>query len=162
MLAREREGQDVGWDEWVAYTTEIHTGNQGDPSQIWVSGCRLFWVVPDGEDEWDDVPYHLEIYDFSYAGRVKYLPTLDGADERGGARRISPSLDYELPWSSGDFSDPLLTTGHDSIVFWIVSILISLPPAHGQMKVFPCSSVQDQEPNQLVAPRKAALHVWSL
>ena len=124
-LAREREGQDVEWDEWGIYTIEVRGGGLGDLSQIRVSGCRLFCIAPDGAD--NDDSSHLWIYDFSHVGRAKYLCTPDRASEGGGTRQISPSLDgYKLPWNSIDPCDAISTRGHDNTTFCIVSIFIFL------------------------------------
>lgn len=129
-LAREREGQDVRWYEWGSHAIEVYVGDPGDFSQVWVSGCRLFCVVSDGVSDEGDHPYYLRIYDFSHAGRTKYLSTWDELSKGGGTRRISPSLGgYKLPWNSADFCDAFLTTGHDSTVFWVVSASPS-PLAH--------------------------------
>jgi hypothetical protein len=126
-LAREREGQDVGWDEWGANTIEVHIGDPDNLREIWASGCRLFCTVSAGMDDGGDDPSYLRIYDFSRAGRAKYLRALDRASGGGRARRISPSVDgCKLPWNSVDFRYAILTTGHDSIVFCIVSVLIFL------------------------------------
>jgi len=129
---------DVGWDEWGTVTIGVHAGRPYHLSQIWVSGCRLFCIVPDNRDDEGNEPSFLQIYDFSHAGRAKYLHTLDRASEGGGARQISASLDgYKLPWNIFDFGDVLSTTGHDSILFCI-----------------------DQDPQS--DPEKQTLHVWSL
>jgi hypothetical protein len=125
-LAREREGQDVGWDEWGAHTIEVRGGDLCNLWQIWVSGCRLFCTVSNSRD--DDDPSHMRIYDFSHAGRAKNLRTSGKAGKHGRTRRISPSIDgYELPWNSFNFCDAISTTGHDSIVFSVVSSLTSCP-----------------------------------
>jgi hypothetical protein len=160
-LAREREGRDVGWDEWGAHTIEIHVGDPDSVGEIWTSGCRLFYTVSSVDD---DDPTHLLIYDFSHAGRAKYLRTLDRANEGGGTRRMSPCLGYRLPWNSFDSHYGVLTTGHDSIVFCIVSILICLSTSSQlNERFFVRCSVQDQEHGQFFEPStKAALHVWSL
>jgi hypothetical protein len=124
-LAREREGQDVGWDEWGIHTIEVHVGHRGSPGKIWVSGCRMFCTMSDGAD--DDHSTYLRIYNFSHAGRAKYLRTLDTASEGGGTRRLSPSLDgHKLPWTFGGSWGVDLTIGHDSLAFCVVSILIFL------------------------------------
>lgn len=120
-LAREREGQDVGWGEWAAHTIEIRIGDPGVPWPICVSGCRLYCTALDEAND-----NYLRIYDFSHAGRAKYLRII-GGPEGGGSRSISPSLDgYKLPWGSDVYCDAILTTRHDNLVFCIVSILILL------------------------------------
>jgi hypothetical protein len=121
-LAREREGQDVGWEEWGAHTIEI--GGLNRLAHIWVSGCRLFCILSD--DVYGEDLLRLQIYDFSHAGRAKHLRTLDSVSEGGGTRWISPSLHgYGLPWGVLDLWD--VTVGHDSIFFCVVSILIPTP-----------------------------------
>ena len=120
-LAREQEGQDVQWKDWVAYTIEVRIG-VGSLDHIWVSGCRLYCITSDAAEL-----SYLRIYDLSRAGLAKHCSTLNRAGESRGAKQISPSLGgYKLPWHRDRFRYPAPTKGHDSIVFCIVSILISL------------------------------------
>ena len=126
-LAREREGQGIEWDEWGAHTIEAHGGGLDALSQIRISGCLLFCTGPNSVD---NDSCRLWIYDFSHVGRAKYLCTPDGASEGGGTRRISPRLDgYELHWNSTNFRHAISTSGHDNIIFGIVSILTFLSAA---------------------------------
>ena len=119
-LARKRKGQGVGWDEWCAHAIEVHVGDPETVSQISASGCRLFCTVSDDMDG----PFYLRIYDFSHASRAKYLRA---PGEGGGMRWIPLSLDgHKLPGNSPNLCDALLITGHDSLVFQVVSILILL------------------------------------
>ena len=152
-LAREREGQYVGWEEWVLHTIEVQVG---PPDHIWVSGCQLYCTVSDVADEENDESSHLQIYDFSHAGRSKHLHTLNGAAESGGTRQISPALDgYKLPWNAGDFRYVSPIKGHDTIAFFIVSVFSSsFPLAYSWSR-----SVKDVETP--VYP-EGVLHVWSL
>jgi hypothetical protein len=126
-LAREQEGQDVGWDEWGAHTIEVDSEALGILDQICVSGCRIFCTMSNNTDNVDGDSTYLRMYDFSHGGRAKHLHTLDEEREGRGKRRLSPSLDgYKLPWNLvGPWTTGLIA-GHDSFVFRVVSILIFL------------------------------------
>jgi hypothetical protein len=123
-LARERNGEDVWWDEWGARTIEV-CGGDDCFGLIWVSGCRLFSTVSDSA--YGICPTYLQVYDFSHVGRGEHLHTPDRASEGGGTRRFSPSLDgYRLPWDFPDSWNMDLAAGHDSLVFCTVSIPVFL------------------------------------
>ena len=124
-LARERKGEDVGWDEWGARTIEVRGGGMDFLRPIWVSGCRLFYTVSDGEQV--NGPTYLQVHDFSHVGRGKHLRTPHGAVEGERPRWFLLNLDgYKLPWNLDDSWNMDLTTGHDSLVFRTVSIPIFL------------------------------------
>ena len=128
-LARERKGQGVGWDEWGSHTTEAHVGDLGTLSEVWTSGCRLFCIVSGV-----DMACYLRMYDFSHAGRTKYLRTPDVSSEGGGGRLISPRLyGHELSWNLTYFCDTFLIRGHESIILWVVSILVFLSTSSQMM-----------------------------
>jgi len=121
-LAREWDGRNVGWDDRGAHTIGVHFGAQGVFSQAWVSGCRLFCTISKGVDGEGREPFYLQIYGLSHPGRAKHLRTVGRANEGGGRRQVSPSVDgYKLPWNSVEFCQALSTTERDNITFWIVS-----------------------------------------
>ena len=124
-LARDREEEDIRWDEWGLDTIEVHVGETKNIVQTWVSGCRLFTVAlfEDGEDDKGGEPSCLRIFDLSPAGRTKHL---EKRTDRGKPKRwISPSSGrYRLPWDMEEVLDA--TTGYDSITFHIVSIFLFL------------------------------------
>ena len=124
-LARGREGQHVGWDDWGARTIEVCGGDLELLGPICISGCRLFYGVSNAA--YDSGSTYLQVHDLSHVGRDKHIRTLDGASEGEGTRWFSPSLGgYKLPWDFPDSWDMDLTTGHDSLVFRTVSIPILL------------------------------------
>ncbi|KAF9643654.1 hypothetical protein BDM02DRAFT_1374405 [Thelephora ganbajun] len=119
-FARERQGQNIGWDEWRAYIIGVQTGKIRNFDYIWVSGCRLFCTVYDGTDDGGNALYYLRIYDFSHAGRARYLRTLGRPSPNGPTKLISPRLyGYRLPWYCRHLRNATPTTGHDSIVFCV-------------------------------------------
>jgi len=123
-LARDRAGEDIRWDEWGADTIEVHVGELEKVAQTWVSGCRLFSVARfEGEKEGAIEPCCLRIFDLSPAGRGKHLESkVDGGEMK---RWVSPGLGgHRLPWEMEEVWD--VTTGHDTITFHIVSVLIFL------------------------------------
>jgi len=67
-LAEGHGGCEIGWDEWKEHVV-IPSIHQPDLVNIWVSGCRLFCVTPQGHSP----VVNMEIYDFSKKGRVEYL-----------------------------------------------------------------------------------------
>lgn len=116
-LAREREGQDVGWDEWGVHTIEADVRAIENDVETCVSGCRLFCTALDRVGD-----NCLWMYDFSHAGRAKRQITLGG-----WMRMVSPSLDgHKLTCGSYGYCDAILSAGIDNIAFSIVSILIFL------------------------------------
>ena len=121
-LAEDREGCEIGWDEWKHHVV-IPSIRQQDLDEIWVSGCRLFSVtsaVP-SEDVGSDV--RMEVYDFSIQGRAKYLTERVNAD-LGGVRYMAPTgANLQLPWEIVDLRN--VNGGQDSIVFVHVRILLS-------------------------------------
>ena len=124
-LAHEREGQHVGWDEWGAYMVEVGKGLGCHLGLIWVSGCRLFYIVSD--PTYGDPPCYLQVHDFSPIGRSKHLCTQDGASKGERVRQFSLSSDgYKLPWSYHDSWPMHIAIGHDSLIFHTVSIPIFL------------------------------------
>ena len=116
-LARERENQSIGWDEWGAKTIQV----EGKDSIVcvWVSGCRLFCATSCFLS-----PCSLQIYDFSYSSRAKNLISVHSTDTDGWTRKMLPSLyRYRLPFSARALSLATPTAGHDSVALCVVSIL---------------------------------------
>ena len=125
-LARERESQSIGWDEWKTKIIQVNETSSIDC--VWISGCRLFCVTSSrGVLERSS----LQIYDFSYASRAKSLASVQSTDTGGGTRQMLPSLDrYRLPWSARALSLATPTAGHDSVVVFVVSMLTPLHSVH--------------------------------
>lgn len=124
-LARERRGQNVGWDEWRTRCIPVSVKDLAGINSIWVSGCRLFCAVSRGTD---GSQAYLRIHDFNRACRAKNLDTPSGIGMGGRSRETSPDLnEYQLPWNASDLRRGTMTTAHDSIILCVVSILIALP-----------------------------------
>ena len=157
-LAKEREGQHVMWEEWIAHTIEVQLGDL--LGHTWVSGCRLYCTMSSFVGGGDGVESHLRIYDFSHAGRSKHLRTLDAPGGGRGTREISPSLDgYKLPWNPDSLVAPV--GGHDSIVFYPVSIRAS--PSTGSQLELLCEGSEHIRRNfARVEPLKVVLGIMWL
>ena len=117
-FAQERVNQNIEWREWRTHAIELVVGHH---IHRWISGCRLFAIVPHGRGGEDT---SLQIFDFSHACRAKNLLEPDGT--RSNMRRVLPNpTGYELPCAVLDVRG--VTTGHDSILFCVVSILSAVP-----------------------------------
>jgi len=114
-LSKSRGGCEIGWDEWKTHTA-IPAIRMPDFAQIWVSGCRLFCLtsIMDGK---------VQVYDFSVGGRAKYLSEQTKAKLGGVRYLVSTGTKVCLPWGVDDVNG-----GHDSIIFFHVSILFSPVP----------------------------------
>ena len=120
-LARKREGQEVGWDEWGLNITRIKVRDLDQ--RIWVSGCRLFCVSPAVDDQGKPISY-LDMDDLSHRGRSKHVHSTDISRIIKGGRRILPCVDgCELPWVPDEIDGGTRTIGNDGIAFCVVSTL---------------------------------------
>ena len=91
-LLKDREGTDVGWDEWMNHSVALFLPprRMGLPCSMHISGCRLFCLYP-RSNLWLHGVEALEVYDFSLEGRAKYKEqTIDdnGALLPTGGREI--------------------------------------------------------------------------
>ena len=112
-LARERGGQTVEWcgdhDIGIGFREAFHS------KFAWISGCRLFCILP--QEERGPLKY-LEIYDCSRASRAKNVKVVEGKRE---GPILSSIGSYELPWTASSEYETTLTGGHDTIVVCVVS-----------------------------------------
>lgn len=109
MLAQERRGDDLRWEEWQDYVPWISPDSRA--KGIWVSGSRLCCTYSAAFGG----PM-MEVYDFSAkaSGRSAGAVT-DGTDEP-----LTPSSTKILPV---EISNIIHSSGcHDSIVFLVVNI----------------------------------------
>jgi len=128
-LARKREGQNIGWAEWGPNTTRIQVRDRDQ--RVWVSGCRLFCVVPEGRR----VSY-LQIYDLSRRGRSKHVHAMDISSAVGGSGRTLPSVDgCELPWVLNEIDGGTRTIGNDGIALCVDELYSTNPKT-----LYVCSS----------------------
>lgn len=111
-------GSEIEWDGWKSHVVIASVGDgEKGISDIWVSGCRLFFITPS-----DSSPgAEMKVFDFSVEGRAKYLSEEMNTDV-DGVRCLPPTIArVQIPWNA------LLEAhnGHDSIVFARVSVKVS-------------------------------------
>lgn len=100
-----------------------------------VSGSRLFAAVHGSEEEGDYAWSYLQMYDFSHADRAMYLLNLEGANENEGIRQMPPSsVRCGLPYELYEIRDVIV--GHDSIVFFLVSVPFPFQPHYKWVTYF--------------------------
>ena len=119
-LAEGREGCNIEWDEWKKHVV-IPSISQSDLGDVWVTGCRLFRITPAAIGTGTEV----EVYDFSRKGRVEYLSERSNPDLNGVGYLSSTGGNAKLPWGANELLG--VGGGHDSIAFFRVSVLLSLP-----------------------------------
>lgn len=113
-LLKDREGTEVGWDEWKNHVA-IPSFSPGASASltIQVSGCRLFYVYSTASS----LCSQMEVYDFSMQGRAKYLSKRKIRGLRTLNHLSSTRAKRKIP--SEDLFD--LFIGHESIIFFHVS-----------------------------------------
>ena len=127
-FSREREGQNISWDDWEATLTLVQAQDITSSDCTWVSGCRLFCTASRGTD-YDYGQSYLRMYDFNRAVRPKNLDAQSGTEGSKRKKEVSRDfVEHQLPWRPRDLKRGAATTVHDSIVFCVVSTLITLPP----------------------------------
>ena len=127
-LTQKWGGQRVEWDQSI----EIISSGSCVSDCTWISGCRLFYILP---GEVDDSLNYLQIYDFSHASHAKNLNVIKGKREQLMSSSISL---YKLPCIAPFLLATTLTVGHDSIVVCVVSGLIALSPSPLSNVIFLC------------------------
>ena len=117
-LFKDREGAEIGWDEWKSCVLIPSLHCTGGPmnSTVHIFGCRLFhsYSVASG-------PYQMEVFDFSIQGRAKYLSKgkfeefgeVNCLTSTGAKARIGPQ---------GTFF--CLRNSHESVIFSLVSTAV--------------------------------------
>ena len=69
-LLRDREGTEIGWDEWKHHLVLTSTNVEHPRTRVvQVSGCRLFCIYSTDSNR----DFQMEVYDFSREGRMKHL-----------------------------------------------------------------------------------------
>jgi hypothetical protein len=94
-LFKDREGTEIGWDEWKNHLVVPSSSGILNPHSVQVSGCQLicFWSAVNRS-----VP-EMEVFDFSVEGRAKCLrrgsnewlgETMSHLSSTGGRVQIPP------------------------------------------------------------------------
>ena len=108
-LVRERNGEDLRWEEWKDHVTWVYGHVQG----IWVSGSRLYCAYSCDDGYYD--PF-LEVYDFS----AKAPGRGEEAGKDGSETLMRATLRQDLPTELNEIENGY--GWHDSIVFVVVNI----------------------------------------
>ena len=119
-LLEDREGSEVGWDEWKGSVIipSIGDGYRRAGVRAWVSGCRFFCLDPPKPAS--SARMNMNVFDFSVQGRVRYLSERGIDEDLEGVRHLSPTeAEGQIPWRINELIVP--GNGHDSVVFSRVS-----------------------------------------
>ena len=115
-LARERNGEDLPWEEWNDHVTWVHA--ELEVEGIWVSGSRLYCAY--SCDDGYCVP-SMQVYDLS----AKAPGRGEEAGKDGSNQYMAPTLTQDLP---SELTNIRSWYGcYDSIVFVLVNIPTSQP-----------------------------------
>ena len=115
-LLKNREGTEIGWDEWKKYVAfpSIHS-NLLESRGVQVSGCRLLHMY------FEDPYPRMEVYDFSLRGHAKYSSrgwVADLNDDLSKTSTTGARVRIRLERTVG------LGSGHESIIFPHVSATV--------------------------------------
>ena len=152
-LARRWVNQNIGWDQWRAQIIEVVVE---DRERMWITGCQLFFITRD--DEQSGSKTSLQLYDLSPRGRANSMLKPTRADEGGGVSRMSQSpAKIKLPWDALDIC--AVTSGHDSILFCLVSICDFVLTSSQLNRGFRVRYLVQE--NGDYVPMTEEIHVWS-
>ena len=116
-LLKDREGTEVGWDEWKTHAAILSFPPSGAISHaVQVSGSRFFHIYSTAPD----LCSQMEVYDFSMQGRAKYLSKREfrglGAINHMSSTGAKARVPFRVLFG--------LHIGHDSIMFYHVSATV--------------------------------------